>query len=111
MRLDPRGLTLVVDHASHRGVQLLVGRRGVVRLEYPGRALEDLLERPIRYALAVGKRAASVPPDALGPAFERLPQLPDEPALSDSGNADQRHELDGLVSLRPRQRVEDEREL
>ena len=55
--------------------------------------LHDLSERPQTDAVAVRKRAALPPSDDLTVCLDGLHQFIDKPALADSWNANQRHQL------------------
>ncbi len=77
---------------------LVAGRRRVVGLEQAGPRADHLAERPERDALAVGRGAAVVPPDAFDDAVDVLQELPGQPALADPGLAGDRHEPGALLA-------------
>ena len=91
-RLDPAALDGVRDHLlEHRGEPTPSGL-GIVRLGDPRPAADDLGQRPVADAVAVGGRPALVPEDRLDDAVEILLELPGEPALADAGLPDDRHQ-------------------
>src|SRR5439155_576432 len=55
--------------------------------------LDDLAQRPEGDPLAIGKRTTLPPGDQPIPGVDPLEQLPDEPALADPWDADERHQL------------------
>ena len=74
--------------------------------------LHHLAERPEGDALAVWKRTALPPVDELsGSRSTDLGELPDEPALADAGDADERDELNVRSSPGTRERRMQEIEL
>ncbi len=93
-RLEP-GTVLACGQDS---LQLLRGSVRGVGLEDPRVRLHDLAERPERDSVAV-REAPSLPPmDHLRPVVDVPEQLGAQPALSDPGLADERHELDARVT-------------
>src|SRR5689334_18183363 len=95
---------------ARRGELLLCGL-GVVALEDAGLRLHDLAERPYAPALAVRERAALPPPVDVGIRVERREELGDEAALADPGDADERHQLRGLLTAGARKRVGEQEQL
>jgi hypothetical protein len=93
MPLDPTGLLRIVDRLGHRRPQFRLGRLGGVRFENAELGLDDLGDRPVAQALAVGQRPSLAPEDQLRIAVDDLKQLGDQPALADSRHTDQRYEL------------------
>jgi hypothetical protein len=91
--LEPLRIRRVGDESGDRLAQLLLRAGGIVRLEDARLRLHHLPERPEADALAVRERAALTPSDQLRPLLQALEQLPDEPALADAGDADERGEL------------------
>jgi hypothetical protein len=84
----------VRDQIGDRFAELGLGDLGRVRLEDGSLGLDHLRECPERDALAVGKRAPLTPLDeVLGIVVHDLPELPDQPALADAGDADERQKL------------------
>ena len=73
--------------------ELLFDRGGVVSFEDPELRLHHLPERPEGDAVPVGEAAALPPGDQVRPALDQLVELEHEPALADSGYADQGDEL------------------
>ena len=91
-RLDPAPLRLI-GHPPFDGLRdLCPRRRFVVGLGQPGARADHLAERPERDALAVGGGSPGVPQDRLDDPVEVLRQLPDEPALARTGDADDGHD-------------------
>ena len=97
-RLDPASFALVRDVRREHLRDLRPGRLRVVRLEEAGARADHLAERPERDPLAVGRRAAVVPPDAFDHAVDVLQELPGEPALADPGLARDRDEPGALLA-------------
>ncbi len=91
-RLDPAPLRLIGDVAREGLGDLRPGRRLVVGLEQPAAFADHLAERPEADPLAVGRRAAVVPPDGVHQAVDVLQELPGQSCLADPGGADDRHE-------------------
>ena len=73
--IDPATLALVGDRLEHRCRSFDVGLVGGIRLEDAGMRLDDLAERPVRDAVAVGKAAALAPGDQLGVVVDDTPEL------------------------------------
>ena len=111
MTFDPLCLPRVGDEVAHGAVELRLRRRRVVRLQDPGLGLDHLTERPERDSLAVRETPATTPGDETGVVLERALELPDEPALADSGNAHQGHQLNGAVAASASERVQDQAQL
>ncbi len=91
---SPSSGTCVGEHLR----DLRPGRLRVVRLEEAGARPDHLAERPERDPLAVGRRAAVVPPDAFDHAVDVLEELPRQPALADPGLAGDRDEPGALLA-------------
>ena len=97
-RLDPGAFALVRDVRREHLRDLRPGRLRVVRLEEAGARPDHLAERPERDPLAIGRRAAVVPPDAFDDAVDVLEELPRQPALADPGLARDRDEPGALLA-------------
>ena len=89
-RLDPAAIRLVWDVLDERLGDLQSRRRLVVRLEQARASPDHLAERPEADPLAVCRTAADVPVRRIDDAIGVLGELPAEPALSDTGRADDR---------------------
>ena len=76
------------------------GRRLVVALGEAGPAADHLAERPEGDPVAVGRRAAVVPPDPLDDAVDVLLELPGEPALADAGRPGDGHQPRPAIAAR-----------
>jgi hypothetical protein len=109
---DPPSLNLVGNHRIDRGAELRFGRLRVVALKHSRVGLRHLAERPVCDSLAVGKGATLAPgnEDARVPV-QRLVELPHQPALAYSGNADERDQLWGAGACRARERIAERCEL
>jgi hypothetical protein len=81
------------DHLAHGLAELLLGGRGVVRLEDPCLCFHDLAQRPVREAVAVRGRAGLAPPDEPRAEVDAPEELRHQPALADPRLADDRDEL------------------
>jgi len=92
-RLDPRCFMRVRDHVGYGAVELRRRRLVGVVLEDAGLCLDDLGQCPERHALPVREASALPPGDQLRVGIGEPRQLVDEPALADSGHADERDEL------------------
>ena len=83
----------------------------VVRVGQLGAAADHLADRPEGDALAVGGRAALVPPDPLGDAVEVLLELPGEAALAHAAAAEDRDVPDAPLAARGVEEVLEQPEL
>src|SRR3954466_668698 len=97
---EPLPLLLALPEWLDPRQQLLFCRRRGVGLENPGVGLDDLAQRPEGGPLAVGKRPALPPGDDLLVRVGDLEQFGHQPALSDPRDADESHELRGLLPAR-----------
>ena len=111
MRLDAR----LVARAGERVLDDLVDlRRDVLRrvlLQNARLRLDDLAERPERDPVTVGKAASLAPGDELRVGIDDAIEFVDEPALADSGDADEREELRRALVTRSLECVSDDAEL
>ena len=111
MRLDAR----LVARAGERVLDDLVDlRRDVLRrvlLENARLRLDDLAERPERDPVTVGEAASLAPGDELRVGIDDALELVDEPALADSGDADQRQKLRRALVTRAFECVPNDAEL
>ena len=90
---DPRRLGCVRDEIRDGDLQLPFGFGRRIGLEHARLRLDHLAQRPVGDSFAVRKRAALPPIGEDAALLNGIQQLVDEPALSDSGNADERDEL------------------
>ena len=101
----------VLEELANEPAQLVGGGLGLIAEEDPGRAPQDLAERPVRDALTVREAAPAEHPRRAGPATRCRDELLGEPRLADPGVAEDRHERRAaLVDAASVQRLE-EREL
>ena len=105
VRLDPARLDRIVDRAADALREPARGGRRVVLVEDPGLRLDDLGQCPERGAIAVGETPSLAPADHVLLGVDDLPHLMDEPALADTRDADDRHELRDPLVARPAERV------
>ena len=112
MVLDPTGLLAVGHRLGDDVPDLLAGNLGGVGLEDACMRFHRLAERPERDPFAVGERPSLAPVDELVRVAVYLArELPDEPALADSGDADHGHQLHRALFAGPRKSAEQELEL
>ena len=90
---------------------LCLGPLGIVGLEHARLRLHHLAERPQAHSFAVRQRAALPPQRQLRLMVDPLEELPDEAALADPGDADERDELGLALSARAVQRADQRLEL
>ena len=109
--VDPASLRRLVEEVGQHGAQLLLRRRVGVGLENSGLCLDHLAQRPVGNPVAVGKRPALTPDDQLGIGVGRPEELPDQPALPDAGDADDRDELRLVLPSGPCERPGEQLEL
>src|SRR4051794_7531254 len=105
MREDP--LHVLLDQLLDGVPELRLNLGVAVRLQDGGLRLDHLGERPVADALAVWQRSALAPVRQLPTAVDRLEQLPDEPALADAGDTDDRQQLRGALLANALQRADD----
>ena len=90
-------------------VELRLRRLWRVGLEDPALGLDDLSQRPVRDALAVGEAAALAPHDEVGPGVDVCAQLGAHAALAHAGLADDRHQLAGPLLRAALERADQQR--
>ena len=93
LRLDPVRVAGVREDVGDSASQLLLDAVRGVLLDDAGLGLDDLRERPERYAVAIGEAAALAPRDELRVGIGDARQLVHEAALADSGHPDEREQL------------------
>jgi hypothetical protein len=106
LALDPAAVRFA-DAFLHGADQLARDLLRRVVLDDPGLRLHHLAERPERDPLAVWKRAAVPPEDEVRQRLDMGEQLGDEPALPDTGDADERDELRGPLLANTLERVDE----
>ena len=111
VRLDPAGLDGILDRARDRLPEPVAGSRRIVLLEDPRLRLDDLGQRPERGAVAVRETTALTPADHVRLGIDDPPHLVDQPALADTGHADDGDELRDPLVPRSTERVTQQAEL
>ena len=91
-RLDPAPLGLIRDVGPERLGDLRPGRRLIVGLEQPAPLPDHLAQGPEADPVAVGRRAAVVPPDGVDQAVDVLQELPGEARLAEARRPDHAHQ-------------------
>jgi len=110
LQLDPRCISRVRQEVRDCRAQLPFRGCNWIALEDAGLQLDHLGQRPKGDTFAVRERPAVAPVDKLAAALDGFEQLVHEPALPDSGNSDQSHQLRFSRGLDPLERAVDERE-
>ena len=93
----PDGVDAGEPDRLDRLVELGARRRSVVRFQDSRLLLEDLGHRPERDAFSVREHTSLAPGRQLGRSLDLGPQLLDQAALADPGNAHDRHQLHRLL--------------
>jgi hypothetical protein len=102
---QPSGVSPIGHEVGDRAGELPLDRPAVVALEDRRLLLHHLAERPVRDPVAVRQAPATPPRHEARVVREGALELPDEPALADPRDADERDELDRERSPRARDRV------